>query len=162
MQSAIGGAEYETCRDLFKDSQDEHRLSVLFYRFKDFDDTWDRAARQNFLSTRPGSSTRIGPALRHAGWRLSHRPEKTRLLLLITDGKACDQGYGTESQYAQHDVRKACQENQRKGIHTFCVSTDENDPADMELMFPGGRYVILKDFRKLPDELSRLYLHLTY
>ncbi len=138
------------------------RENCLFYRFKDFDDTWDRAARQNFLSTRPGSSTRIGPALRHAGWRMAQQPEKTRLLLLITDGKPCDQGYGTESQYAQHDVRKACQENQREGIHTFCVSTSKNDPADMELMFPRGRYVILTDFRKLPVELSQLYLHLTH
>ncbi len=137
------------------------RENCLFYRFKEFDEDWDDDTVQSLLSAAPGSATRIGAALRHTGWKLSQRPEKTRLLLLITDGKPCDQGYDTESQYAQHDIRKACQENRRQDIHTFCVSTSENTPADMELMFPGGRYIILEDIRKLPRVLSRLYLRLT-
>ena len=137
------------------------RENCLFYRFKEFEEDWDEDTAQELLAAVPGSATRIGAALRHAGWKLSQRGEKTRLLLLITDGKPCDQGYETESQYAQHDIRKACQENRREDIHTFCVSTSENTPADMELMFPRGRYIILDDIRKLPSVLSRLYLRLT-
>ncbi|MFP4176734.1 MAG: nitric oxide reductase activation protein NorD [Planctomycetota bacterium] len=137
------------------------RENCTFYNFKDFDETWDEDAIEKLLSAIPGSATRIGAALRHAGWKLSDRGEKTKLLLLITDGKPCDQGYDTESQYAQHDIRKACQENRKHNIHTFCVSTTENTPADMELMFPRGRYLILDDIRKLPRVLSRLYLRLT-
>lgn len=137
------------------------RKNCLFYRFKEFDEEWNQDTAEQLLGAVPGSATRIGAALRHAGWKLSERGEKTRLLLLITDGKPCDQGYETESQYAQHDIRKACQENRREGIHTFCVSTSENTPADMELMFPRGRYLILEDIRRLPSVLSRLYLRLT-
>ncbi|MFW6457248.1 MAG: nitric oxide reductase activation protein NorD [Planctomycetota bacterium] len=137
------------------------RENCLFYRFKEFDEEWNDDTVKALLSVVPGSATRIGAALRHAGWKLAQCPEKTRLLLLITDGKPCDQEYDTESQYAQYDIRKACQENRRRDIHTFCVSTSENTPADMELMFPGGRYIILEDIRKLPRMLSRLYLRLT-
>jgi nitric oxide reductase activation protein len=137
------------------------RENCIYCRFKGFDDPWDREAVRGLLGSAPGSSTRIGAALRHAGWRLGTEPARTRLLLLMTDGKPCDQGYDTESHYAHHDVRKACEENRALGIHTFCVSTSENTPADMELMFPGGRYVILEDISRLPSVLARVYLRLT-
>lgn len=137
------------------------RENCLFYKLKPVDEPWDSRSVRSLLGAAPGSSTRIGPALRHTGWRLGQWPAKTRLLLLMTDGRPCDQGYDTETHYAHHDVRKACQENLAKGIHTFCVSTSENTPADMELMFPGGRYLILEDISRLPAVLSRLYLKLT-
>ena len=137
------------------------RENCLFYVLKSLDVAWDMHGIRSLLGAAPGSSTRIGPALRHAGWRLSQWPARTRLLLLITDGKPCDQGYDTETHYAHHDIRKACQENLAQNIHTFCVSTSENTPADMELMFPGGRYLILEDVSRLPAVLSRLYLRLT-
>jgi len=137
------------------------RENCLFYVFSDFDEKWSRDNAGSLFAAPPGSATRIGAALRHAGWRLRHRGAKTKLLLLITDGKPCDQGYETESHYAQHDIRKACQENQQEQIHTFCVSTSENSPADMELMFPNGRYLILEDISRLSSVLSRLYVRLT-
>jgi len=137
------------------------RENCQFYIFKDFDEPWNGDTVRELLSATPGSSTRIGAALRHAGWKLSQMPAKTKLLLLITDGKPCDQGYETETHYAHHDVRKAVQENLTLGIHTFCVSTNENTPADMELMFPNGRYLLLDDISRLPDVLSKVYLRLT-
>lgn len=137
------------------------RENCAFYVFKDFEEQWRRNSLNRLFGVTPGSSTRIGVALRHAGWKLTQREAKTKLLLLITDGKPCDQGYDTESHYAQHDIRKACGENQQRMIHTFCVSTSENTPADMELMFSGNRYLILKDIAQLPGVLSRLYLRLT-
>jgi nitric oxide reductase activation protein len=138
------------------------RRNCVFYTFKEFDEDWSEDTLQHLMGAAPGSATRIGAALRHAGSKLSERPQKTRLLMLITDGKPCDQGYDTESHYAQHDIHTACQENRREGIHTFCVTTTDNPPSDMELMFPGGRYLILKDIRRLPEVLSRLYLRLTH
>ena len=84
-----------------------------------------------------------------------------RLILLITDGKPMDSGYDASTGYAQYDVRMACQENLRQGLHTFCISTDDNSPADLELMFPHHRHVILSDVTMLPQLLPRLYLRLT-
>lgn len=138
------------------------RENCQFYLFKDFDETWEQERANDLLSAFSGSSTRIGAALRHAGWKLEHVEAKTKLLVLITDGKPCDQGYDPETRYAHHDVRKACEENQRKALNTFCISTNENTPADMDLMFPGGRYIILESLARLPTILSKLYLRLTH
>jgi nitric oxide reductase activation protein len=55
----------------------------------------------------------------------------------------------------------ACEENQRKSIHTFCISTTENSRSDMEIMFPHRRFAILEDIHDLPRVLPRLYVQLT-
>lgn len=132
-----------------------------FLVYKDFDDAWDRDAMSSVLSAYPRSATRIGAALRHAGYRLSLVPARQRLILLITDGKPTDTGYDPSTRYAQHDVRMACVENRRQDIHTFCVSTLENSQADMEVMFPERMYAILPDIRRLPYVLPRLYIRMT-
>lgn len=103
----------------------------------------------------------MGPALRHAGHLLGRRPHRRRLILLVTDGKPQDTGYDPSSRYAQHDVRMACEENRRRDIHTFAISTEANALADMELMFPGRRFAILPSIDRLPRVLPQLYLTLT-
>ncbi|MBN1247436.1 MAG: VWA domain-containing protein [Anaerolineae bacterium] len=137
------------------------REQCEFFVYKDFDEAWDREAIGSVLAAHPRSATRIGAALRHAGYRLSAVAAKQRVILLITDGKPMDTGYDPNTRYAQYDVRMACQENQRQAIHTFCISTDENSLADMEVMFPEHRYVILPDVTKLPQVLPQLYVRLT-
>ena len=132
-----------------------------FLVYKDFQEPWDWAAMSVVLSAHPRSATRIGAALRHAGYRLSRVAARKRLILLITDGKPTDSGYDPNTHYAQHDVRMACVENRRHEIHTFCVSTLENSRADMEVMFPGQRYAILNDIARLPHVLPRLYVRMT-
>ena len=107
------------------------------------------------------NSTRIGAALRHAGYRLSLIEARQRLIILVTDGKPSDTAYDPATRYAQHDVRMACEENRRKGIVTFGISTQENSIADMEIMFPRRRFAILKDFRHLATVLPRLYIKMT-
>jgi nitric oxide reductase activation protein len=137
------------------------RHNCMFCVFKNLAEKWTDKRRDTLISATPGSATRIGPALRHAGWHLAQCQAKTKLLLLITDGKPCDQAYDTETHYAHYDVRKACQENARNNVHTFCVSTGENTPADLELMFPNGRYLNLEDISRLPRALAYLYLRIT-
>jgi len=132
-----------------------------FLVFKDFDEGWDRGIMARLQAALPADSTRIGPALRHAGWRLGRVSCRQRLVLLITDGRPMDTGYDPNTRYAHHDVRKACEENARLGIHTFGVSTEENSVADMETMFPGRRFVILPDIRQLPRVLPVVYGRLT-
>lgn len=137
------------------------RENCLFFRIKDIEEEWSEKTLQRLLNITPGSSTRIGAALRHAGWKLDQVPAKTKLLILITDGQPRDQGYDSSNLYAQYDVKKAAQENMQKNIHTFCISAGENSPADMEIMFPNGRYQILDNIVKLPQTLSQLYLKIT-
>ncbi|KPK47184.1 MAG: hypothetical protein AMK72_08785, partial [Planctomycetes bacterium SM23_25] len=137
------------------------RENCAYFVYKDFDEPWDRKAAANVLSARPSSSTRIGPALRHSGYRLSPIDARQRLILLVTDGKPMDSEYDPNTRYAQHDVRMACQENARRGIHTFGISTADSSLADMEIMFPRRRFAILSDIRLLPRVLPKLYIKLT-
>jgi nitric oxide reductase activation protein len=137
------------------------REQCEFFVFKDFEADWDRRSIGRVMAAYPRSATRIGAALRHAGFRLSEIPAKQRLILLITDGKPMDTGYDPKTRYAQYDVRMACEENKRRAITTFCITTDENTRADMEIMFPDHRYAILPDVRRLPRILPRLYIRLT-
>ena len=70
-------------------------------------------------------------------------------------------GYDPNTQYAQHDVRQACEENRRLGIHTFCIATDESTRADLEIMFPQNRFAILPNVERLPGILPLIYARLT-
>lgn len=132
-----------------------------FLVFKDFAERWDGDAMARLQAAVPAQRTRIGPALRHAGRRLGRVPCRQRLILLITDGRPTDSGYDPVTRYAHSDVRKACAENARLGVHTFAVSTAENSRADLEAMLPGHRFVILPDLRQLPRVLATVYSRLT-
>jgi nitric oxide reductase activation protein len=137
------------------------REQCEYFRFKDFADPWSTEAISRIMAATPRSSTRIGPALRHSGYLLSRESARQRLIVLVTDGKPMDQGYDPHTRYAQHDVRMACEENARQEIHTFAISTEENSLADMEIMFPRRRFVILPSIAYLPRVLPALYLRLT-
>ena len=137
------------------------RENCLYAVYKDFADGWDEQSMGRLLGAIPANSTRIGPALRHSGFRLGRIPARQRLIILVTDGRPMDTGYDPNTRYAQQDVRVACEENERDGIHTFAITTEENSLADMEIMFPGRRFAILPDIRALPKILPRLYTRLT-
>jgi hypothetical protein len=137
------------------------RENAEFYLIKDFEDAWDQRAKDSLFSVSPKSSTRIGVALRHTGYKLQDSPTLRKLIILITDGKPMDSFYEYSTRYAQYDVRKANEENYRAGIDTFCISTEENQIEDLEIMFPFHRYVIVKNMVELPVILSRFYLNIT-
>ncbi|MFW5864394.1 MAG: nitric oxide reductase activation protein NorD [bacterium] len=132
-----------------------------YYIYKDFEEDWNRESIGRILAAYPANSTRIGPALRHSGYRLARTESRQRLIILVTDGRPMDSGYDPNTRVAQHDVRMACEENERQYIHTFGISTEDNSLADMEIMFPGRRFTILPDIRKLPQVLPKLYTRLT-
>jgi len=138
------------------------RRDCEFLLIKTFEQDWDRRAIHRLQYVVPGNYTRIGVALRHAGRRLSKIGARQRLIIIITDGKPMDSDYSPENGYAQQDVRVACEENARKEIHTFGISTEENTLSDMEIMFPRRRFAILSDMSRLPRVLPRLYLRLTF
>jgi len=137
------------------------RENCEFYIFKGFLEEWDTLTMSRVLRARPRSSTRIGVALRHAGYLITRVEARQRLIILITDGKPMDSDYDPATRYAQYDIRMACEENRRQGIHTFGISTEENSRADMQIMFSGGRFAILPDLRALPRVLPNLYINLT-
>lgn len=137
------------------------RENAEFFVIKDFADDWDDKVKGSLFSARPKSSTRIGVALRHTGYKLSECHTRKKIIILITDGKPMDTHYEHTTRYAQYDVRKANEENYRAGIDSFCISTEENKIEDLEIMFPFHRYVIIKKMIELPKILSNFYLNIT-
>jgi len=137
------------------------REDCIFFVFKDFDEDWTARARRRLRGARPGTSTRMGVALRHAGTRLAAQPARTKLIILITDGKPMDSDYDPRTRYAHYDVRRACLENEEAGVHTFCIGLDPEAAEGLEIMFPRRRYAVLRGVRELPEALSRAYLRLT-
>lgn len=133
----------------------------FFLVFKDFDESWPGPAAARLAAAVPGRNTRIGPALRHAGTRLRAVRCRQRLILVMTDGRPMDSGYDPATGYAYADVRRACEENRRHGIHTLGICTDSRQNAAMERMFPERRFVLLPSVRQLPRLLPRLYARLT-
>jgi Mg-chelatase subunit ChlD len=137
------------------------RQNCRFMVYKDFADGWDRASRRRVLAARPATGTRIGAALRHAGYRLGRVGARRRIILLVTDGKPLDADYDPGTRHAHFDVRRACRENRGAGIHTLCICTDETSRADADIMFPERRFAILRRAEELPRRMAELYLRVT-
>ena len=132
-----------------------------FHIYKDFLEKWNKSAKARIFAAKSLSSTRIGPALRHAGFKLRFTDSRQKLIILITDGKPMDTGYSPETRYAQHDIRMANLENRQSGITTFGISTLQNSKSDMDIMFPDKRYIILNHIKDLITVLPRIYIKLT-
>ena len=132
-----------------------------FHVFKEFDQKWDSDARAGLFSVYPGTSTRIGVALRHAGQKMKDICSKKKLILLVTDGKPMDSEYDPNTGYAYYDVRKACAENNEYGIETYGIITDDENRDNLEKMLPNNRFSVIRDIRDLPEKLARFFLHVT-
>jgi len=132
-----------------------------FFIYKDFEEPFSADARRRLLAASPAASTRIGVALRHCREKLAAVAARRKVIILITDGRPQDAGYDPASRYAQYDVRMATLECARKDIHVVCISTLENSRADLEIMFPHRRFVILENMRRLTNVLPALYLKMT-
>jgi nitric oxide reductase activation protein len=137
------------------------RENCEFFIFKDFTDAWDADTRDRLFGVYPGTSTRIGVALRHAGVKLAATPARRRLMLLVTDGKPMDSEYDPNTGYAYLDVRKACHENTEKGIDTFAIITDHEQKEVLTQMFPRSNFLVISNIRELPHVLPSFFLHLT-
>jgi von Willebrand factor type A domain len=137
------------------------RLNAQYYCFKSFEEEWDMDSKKALFSATPGSCTRMGVALRHTGHILGQVTAKRKVIIVITDGKPTDTDYPTHNHYAHHDVRKAVQELSKRGVAVFCISTEENQASELDIMMPRKRYVIIKSPEELPGLLSRYYLKLT-
>ncbi|MCP4381731.1 MAG: VWA domain-containing protein, partial [Hyphomicrobiales bacterium] len=135
------------------------RDDVRYMRVKDFDQPYDAAAVSSLVGLRPGYSTRLGAALRHAGADLRQQHTHRRLVLVISDGEPSDVDCA-DPQYLVEDARRAVQTLGAQGIDVFCVGLDSGGDAYLGRIF--GRNVVQLDrIERLPERLPMLYLRLT-
>ncbi|SEK76509.1 nitric oxide reductase activation protein NorD [Halomonas daqiaonensis] len=127
----------------------QRRHKVWVNTLKDFDEPMGERVSRRIAALRPGSYTRMGPAIRHLTGQLAERPNRHRLLLLLTDGKPNDNDY-YEGRYGIEDTRKAVLEARRQEVRVFGVTIDREAGRYIPHLFGRGGYAIVQR----PDHLS--------
>ncbi len=136
------------------------RHDIQYYRFKDFDQSYDDDAKSRMAGMQGGLSTRMGAALRHAGWHLTQQPAQKRLVLLITDGEPADIDE-RDPQYLRHDAKKAVEDLRMRGIHTYCLTLDPDADRYVARIFGEHGYSIVDQVERLPERLPAVFAALT-
>jgi nitric oxide reductase NorD protein len=136
------------------------RHDVQYYRFKDFTQHFDDEAKSRLAGMKGGLSTRMGAALRHAGYHLLKQQEKRKLILLVTDGEPADIDE-RDPQHLRHDTKKAVEELYSKGVLNYCLTLDPNADDYVKRIFGANNYTIIDNVNRLPEKLPTLFASLT-
>ncbi len=136
------------------------RHDVQYYRFKDFNQHYDDEARSRLAGMKGGLSTRMGAAMRHAGYHLLKQPERRKLLLIVTDGEPADIDE-RDPQHLRNDTKKAVEELYSTGILSYCLTLDPNADSYVKRIFGNNNYTIVDNVDKLPEQLPVLFASLT-
>ncbi|HET6591978.1 MAG TPA: nitric oxide reductase activation protein NorD, partial [Xanthomonadales bacterium] len=136
------------------------RHDVQYYRFKDFNRPYDEQAKSRMAGMRGGLSTRMGAALRHAGWHLAQESARKRLVLLVTDGEPADIDE-RDPQYLRHDAKKAVEDLAAQGIYSYCLTLDPNADRYVARIFGENQYSIVDNVERLPERLPNVFAALT-
>lgn len=136
------------------------RQNVRIQHLKDFEESWSVPARARIAAIKPGYYTRMGAAIRHATARLSARPERQRLLLLLTDGKPNDLDV-YEGRYGLEDTRHAVQEARAQGLTPFAVTIDDAGHDYLPYLFGQQGYALVHRPRDLAQRLASVYSQIT-
>lgn len=132
---------------------------VRIESLKDFDEPFGPMVERRIAALKPGFYTRIGAAVRHAAAELNKRPNRHRLLILLTDGKPNDVDH-YEGRYGIEDSRMAVREARQSGVSVFGVTVDREAQDYFPALFGRGGYAIVDNIARLPAALPRLYRHL--
>lgn len=135
------------------------RQSVRVDTVKTFDEPLGSVVERRIAALRPGQYTRMGAAIRHVARQLVERPQRHRLLLLLTDGKPNDIDY-YEGRYGIEDTREAIREARREGLTVFGVTVDEAARDYFPYLFGKGSYAIIAAPERLPGALPAIYRRL--
>ena len=123
---------------------------------KRFDEAMGPAVEARIAALKPGWYTRIGTAIRHAAAGLKARPDRRKLLLVLTDGKPNDIDH-YEGRFAMEDTRMAVIEARRAGICVFAVTVDRESRAYIPHLFGRNGHAVVSKLDRLPQALPAIY-----
>ncbi len=137
------------------------RNHVRLQHLKGFDEGWkhNAAVQARVGAIRPGYYTRMGAALRAATLQLQQRPERQRLLLLLTDGKPNDLDV-YEGRWGIEDTRQAVREAREAGLTPFCISIDADAHDYLPHLFGSKGWAQVRRPEELPQRLTGVYASL--
>jgi hypothetical protein len=136
------------------------RDNVEYHVIKDLDERFGDRIRRRIDKIQPIRSTRMGPAVRHTVAKLNEYDAKVKILILVSDGRPQDHGYGrdrTEKEYAVHDTHQALMEAKRSGIVPFLITVDKEGHDYMKQMCSDIGYEVVDEIEQLPRRLTTLY-----
>ena len=136
------------------------RDNVEFHVIKDLREPFGDRTRRRIDKIQPIRSTRMGPAIRHTISKLEEYDAKVKLLILVSDGRPQDHGYGrdrTEKEYAVHDTHQALVEAKQVGITPFLITVDKEGHDYLKDMCDDIGYEVVSDIDALPRRLTSLY-----
>ena len=135
------------------------RQHVRIQHIKGFGERWGEPVRARVGALKPGFYTRMGAAVRDATRRLAARPERQRLLLVLTDGKPNDLDI-YEGRYGLEDTRHAIQEARDAGLTPFCVTIDHEAHDYLPMLFGSNGYALVRQPQELTRRLTQAWITL--
>jgi hypothetical protein len=138
----------------------EGRRNVKFYVLKDFGEHYSDEVMRRIGGITYQNNTRLGAAIRHAAAKLSKQEARTRLLIVLSDGRPYDHDYG-DARYAREDTREALRQAKTQGITPFCITIDRESEAELRDLYGDVGYTIIDDVLSLPERLPGIYRRLT-
>lgn len=136
------------------------RQHVRIQHLKGFGEPWNAAVQARVQAVKPGYYTRMGAAIRHATAQLERRPERQRLLLILTDGKPNDLDV-YEGRYGLEDTRHAVMAARAAGLTPFCITIDQAAHHYLPLLFGQQGYALVHRPQELVHRLAGVYAQLT-
>jgi hypothetical protein len=138
----------------------EGRRNVKFYLIKDFSESYSYDVERRIGGISYQNNTRLGAAIRHATTRLAQQDARTKLMIVLSDGRPYDHDYG-DSRYAREDTRMALRQARVEGITPFCITIDRESEDQLRDMYGEVGYTIIDDVLSLPERLPGIYSRLT-
>jgi nitric oxide reductase activation protein len=133
------------------------RSAVTLIPVKRFDDAVDTLVMRRLRGLVPGAYSRLGAAIRHGAAVLEgHGGTSRRLLVVLSDGLAFDQGY--ERVYGAADARRALAEARRRGTGCLCLTIGAStDAEELRRVFGSAAHAAVPRLDQLNQMIGPLF-----
>ncbi|HMY76046.1 MAG TPA: VWA domain-containing protein, partial [Blastocatellia bacterium] len=138
----------------------EGRRNVKYFTIKRFSEKYSPDVERRIGGITYHNNTRLGAAIRHAVAELEKQDARTKLLIILSDGRPYDHDYG-DSRYAREDTKMALRHSKISGITPFCITIDRESEAELKDLYGEVGYTIIDDVMSLPERLPGIYRRLT-
>ena len=128
------------------------RHGVQVCTIKDYAERDLARARRRIAALAPRDNTRLGAAVRHATAVLNAQPAQRRVLLVLSDGQPNDIDW-YQGAYAIEDSRRALLDARNSGVHTFCLTVEQEEMEYLPHLFGQTGYRVLSRPAQLPSAL---------
>lgn len=138
----------------------EGRRNVKYFVIKQFGEKHSPEVEKRIGGITYHNNTRLGAAIRHAATELERQDARTKLLIVLSDGRPYDHDYG-DSRYAREDTKMALRQSKVSGIIPFCITIDRESEDELRDLYGEVGYTIIDDVMSLPERLPGIYRRLT-